>query len=1026
MKKSALAALAMLFCSSVATPAMAQEMSPTASTEVYDFSGWQEQAILDLFYKALKEDRMYPTLEEFASIGIQESDIAFVRSHVRKREIMDRSNSLSPNSYKNRDLWMNLPLGTTKGTGGYPDSNFANDVYSMWNYTNVFGQWNHGLFQGPGAVVDAAHKNGTDIYSGIKFFDTTGNPGGVGSGGWTGLILTKDSTEPSGYKYVRPMINCFLYFGADGINYNWEASGYTDSRVIEFHQALYKEAAKLKFDNFHIGMYTFDSQLNPRNVAGLFGDEKGKTADTFLNYQGGDFTGSRFMANSLATAQKAMGTTEGLYTGVWIVTMNRSWTSLTENPEIGICLWGEHGQSRFFSYNSGSDAYEAQENYQRLLERGVSGGNRNPLNLPEVADGNFNWEFDGTTPPLSNFHGLASFVSERSAIQGLLPFCTHFTLGNGDRYYYKGKTSFNGGWYNMGAQDVVPTYRWYVADANTATAATNIEVNYTHKDAYIGGSCLRLTGKSTAAGTDIVLYQTNLKVGASGPHVKLALKNLKEGKNASNLMVILKKAGLDEWIEVPYGDLDGQTWQEKEIKISGLSEGETIEKIGLRVKGADDNYMMLVGKLEINDNSQYYPAEIADFKVEVKEETKSSMSIKAFWTVDATKGDRADWGMIYNDEVDVDHFELLYKVGENGRVSEIARTTSWADYIGGIHFDSVDEQPYVGVRAVGKDLKNASAIKWVKVERAAQEALPAEKKEDTYGISAMDPNCEGADKAREGRFISELRTSGAIKDLNYATADPVADGSQYADMRDMILEVEQGQDIELYFKCNNYGDGLWWCFAGGWMDFDGSGDFNHPNPVTCDWHNDKNNPNIIAEEDTDPLGERVFKYGYTRAKCPQLQETGVTVKIHIPEDAHVGDSRLRIVFSDAWFAGQFLPTGLHAKGFTIDFGVKINGDETHQRGAVDTRDQGLADEPDAMNGSQTGIETVAGEVSTAKVEGRVLVLDNVEKAWIYSADGKFVKLAETETVSLEGLVPGAYVVKMLNKNVFRSSKFIVK
>ena len=1016
MKKTTLALASLLSFSAMTSPIMAQEMSPTSTDQIYDFSGWDEQKILDLFYNALQQNRQFPTLDEFATIGIQEADLAFVRSHVRKREIMDRSNSLSPNTYKERELWMNIPLGTAKGTGGYPDSNFANDVYSVWNYTNVFGQWNHGLFQGPAAVVDAAHKNGTDIYSGIKFFESWTQ--GSGAGGWASLIQTFDDNEPSGFKYVRPLINCLRYFGSDGINYNWEDQGYNDPTVIKFHQALYKEAEAQNFKNFHIGMYTANSSLSTRNAGGLFGNQDGKTADCFLNYQGGDFTGSRYMEGSVNTAKQVLGTAQGLYTGVWIVSMNRSWTSLVENPEIGICLWGEHAQSRFFSYNSGADAYEAQENYQRLLERGVSGGNRNPLDLPKVKNGPYNWEFNGTTPPLDNFHGLASHVSERSAIQGNLPFSTHFTLGNGDRYYYKGKTSFNGGWYNMGAQDVVPTYRWYVADANTATAANNIEVNYTHKDAYIGGSCLRLTGKSTAAGTDIVLYQTNLKVSAAGPYVKLALKNLKEGKNASNLMVILKKAGLDEWIEVPYGDLDGKTWQEKEIKISGLSEGETIEKIGLRVKGADDNYMMLVGKLEINDNSQVITSEIADLKVEVKEETQSTMGIKAFWTVNGTQANLEEGALVYNDDVNVDHFELLYKVGENGRVSEIARTTSWADYVGGIRFESADDQPYVGVRAVSTDLKNYSEVKWVKVERAAQDALPAEKQEDSYGVSAMDPNCEGAATARKERYVTELKTTGATADLNYKATGPVADGSQYADMRDMVLEVEQGQEVTLYFKCAAFGDGLKYCFAGGWMDFDGSGDFNHPKPVK--------GTQLNPAEETDPLGECIFKLGKLRASSPEFQNEGVSCTFTIPEDAHVGDSRLRIVFSDAWFAGQFLPTGLHAKGFTIDFGVKINGDETHQRGAVDTRDQGLADEPQNLEGTQTGIETVAGEVSTAKVEGRVLVLDNVEKAWIYSADGKFVKLAETETVSLEGLVPGAYVVKMLNKNVFRSSKFVVK
>ena len=995
-------------------------MSPTTTKDVYDFSGWDEAKILNLFYDAQKKGRKYPTLEEFETIGIQASDLAFVRSHVRKRAIMDRTHSLTPNSFKERELWMNLPIGTSKGLGGYPDANFSNDVYSIWNYTNIFGQWNHGLFQGAGAVVDAAHKNGTDIYSGIKFFDTTGNPGGVDSGDWQSLILTTDATEPSGYKYVRPLINCLMYFGADGINYNWEASGYNDDKVVKFHQNLYKEAAAQKFDNFHIGMYTSQQVLLSYNSKGLFGENNVKTADCFLNYQGGFFTNSRNMGLSVKSAKAALGTAQGLYTGTWIVTMDRNWTDLQKNPEIGICLWGEHAQSRFFSYNSGADAYEAQANYQRVLERAVSGGNRNPIHRPAVSNTGNNLEFEGKKAPLSTFCGLSEFVAERSAIQGNLPFSTTFTLGNGDRYYYKGKTSFSGSWYNMGAQDVVPTYRWLITDAGTMNAASNIEVNYTHKDAYIGGSSISLTGQAKASGTDITLYKTHLKVSGGNPYVKIAVKDLKDGTTSSNLYVLLKKAGVDEWIEVPVGDINGKNWQEKQIAVAGLAQDEVIEKIGLRVKGDDAKYSLLVGKLEVNDAVKAAPAAIKELKVEVKEETKNSMAIKAYWTVDQTATTRADWDLLYNDEANIDHFELLYKVGENGKVSEIARTTTWSDYVGGIRFDKVSDVPYIGVRAVSTDLKTYSAVKWVAVPRADQGMLPEAQEEDTYGISAMDPGCDGAQTAREQRYVVSLTTKGATKNLNYSADAPVADGSQYADMRDMILEVEQGQEVELYFRCKDARDGLKFCFAGGWMDLDGSGNFNHPKPFA---------PTVLdPNEATDPLGECIFKLGKLRASSPEFQQTGVTCKFTVPTDAHVGKSRLRIVFSDAWFAGQFLPTGLHAKGFTIDFGVKITGNNA-QRGAVDTRDQGVADEPECLEGNATGIgEVVSNEVSTAKVEGNVLALNHVEKAWIYSADGKFVKLADHNptSVSLEGLVPGAYLVKMLNQNVMRSSKFIVK
>ena len=84
-----------------------------------------------------------------------------------------------------------------------------------------------------------------------------------------------------------------------------------------------------------------------------------------------------------------MGSADGLYAGVWIVSMNRRWNNLNKNEEAkrcGICLWGEHAESRFWSYNTGGDAMSRMSNYQEYLEHAFSGGNRNPLSRPEIKE----------------------------------------------------------------------------------------------------------------------------------------------------------------------------------------------------------------------------------------------------------------------------------------------------------------------------------------------------------------------------------------------------------------------------------------------------------------------------------------------------------------------------------------------------------------------------------------------------------------------------------------------------------------
>lgn len=1001
MKKCYFAVLALVL-SIFAAPVQAQ------TDEIYDFSGFDTKAMLDLFYKVHQEGRYYPTLEEFEAIGIQQSDIAFVRSHVRRAEIMDRSDRLVEQTYVNRNLWTNFPMDVgSGGSAGYPSDKFAADVFSMWQYVNIFGSWNHSFFQAPGAWVDAAHRNGSDIYSGIAFFESwTGD----GDATYSAMITQKDAD--GNFIYVKPLIHCLMYFGADGINYNWEDNSYTNKDIVNFHKQLWKYAAECGYDNYHSGIYTSQSGFSAGNADALFGTTAtGKTHDTMLNYASGDFSWQ--ISTTIAAAEAAMGTSDGVYAGVWIAGMDRRWNTLDQDAnshKAGICLWGEHGQSRFFSFNAGDGPYDTQGNYQRLLERGFSGGNRNPATRPAVTtanSGKINWEkglVNGVeTLPLQHFAGMAEWIPERSAIQGDLHFRTHFTLGNGDRYFYKGKMAHASSWYNMSSQDIVPTYRWLRYKTGTTEVSTDIEVNYTHLDAYNGGSCIELTGAATAAGTDIILYKTALKAG-NGAYAKLAVKTLKDAK-ATNLYLILKKQGSDAWLEYPYGEVAGKNWEEKKFDLAGIAAGDVIERIGLRVKGDNNDYQLYVGKLELNDESTVAPAAVKDVVAEVKKETKASMTVKLHWGVEATAVTRANWDLVYNDEANIDHFEVLYKTGEDGKIALVGTTSQWATIVPNVRFESVNDVPFVGIRSVSTDLKSYSDIVWVEIPRAPQAELPDEVKEDTYGVSAMDPACEGAAIAREQRYVEKVVTEGATENLNYSASGPVADGSQYADVRDQVLVVEQGQEVTMTIKAADFSDGLKWCFAGGWLDLDASGDFNHPG----------------APED-DPLSERIFFAGTIRAATPEFQNPGLTFTFKVPEDATPGDSRLRIVFSDAWFAGMFLPTGLHAKGFSMDFGAKIVGNNPG-RAAVDTRDQGAADEPEGV-GANTSVEEVIGEVSSAEGVDGAIVIKNAEKAWIYTVDGKLVEFVKNP--AQVAAAEGVYLVKMQNGNIIRSAKVIVK
>lgn len=989
------------------------QMSPTASTDVYDLSNFGEE-LVDLFYTAEQNGRKYPTQEEFEAAGFNMMDMAFVRSHVRPRAVLvDQTKNVNQNAYDNRLLWMNIPIGIGKLKGGYPSSNWNDDPYTGWNYTNVFGSWNHGVFHVPGVAVDCAHKNGSDIYAGIKFFESW--TAGSGAAGWVGKVQSKDPNGYDGFKYVRPLVNAMMFFGQDGLNYNFEDTGYANSDVVKFHQACYKYAKEIGFDNFHIGIYTASDRLSASNVEALFGKDGVKTADAFLNYSGGNFsTGS--MRTSYQAAINAMGTVQGVYQGAWIASMARAWTGLDANPQakaIGIVLWGEHGESRLHSNTTGNSAIDYQENYQKLQDRFFSGGYRNPAARPAPTNSADWFTSDPKNNALRNFQGVAEYIPERTAIKQNLPFETYFNIGNGEVYNYKGKKTM-GNWYNLGQQDVVPTYRWLVYDKGTTNPVKEeYDVNggipeFTNADAYIGGSCLRLTNQKAV---DIVLYRAELTVSEANPKATVALKNF-NGPTEGGVSVIVKKQGSTTWEETPLAALKGKVWESQTVSLNGVSKGDVIEYVGLRTSG--NTAGTLVGQLTLSDDLVKAPADVRDAVVEVKEETQVSLSVKVKWDVNAVATARADYDLLYNDEANIDHFEVFYKNGEKGRVSEVARTTSWGAYVGNLPM-AEDEKPFIGVRSVSIDGKSYSEIHWVEVPRADASQLPEKSQaSDAYPLSILNESSEGITNALNQRFVNRLDVKGSDADFSYVNtagtpymqdiaagkSEAEADKTNYI-LAEQTIKCHQGQKLSFTMDYNTAGDGLQYCTFRGYMDWDGDFNFNGGNDEV-----------VVA------IGEDKANKANTELTHP------TNFEVTVPADAMPGASRLRLVFSDAWFPHPGA-SGTTAKGFTIDFPVEITGSNPGRK-AVDVRDQGVADEPDGV--VPVGITAPQAQVSDARIDGDAIRFENAEKVWIFTADGRLVKFLREQdpVVSTRNLAPGTYLVRMQSGQVQRTKKVVVE
>ena len=985
----------------------AQTYSSTASTQVFDLSKLGDQTLLEHFAELLDNGKKYPTDADLTAWGIKD-EVEFIRSHVRKRAIESRADRLLQDTYENRNLFMNIPGGAGKNLGGYPSKTFANDNFSMWNYTNLFGAWNYGLFQAPGSWADAAHRNGTSIFAGIKFFDHT--TGGAANS-WASFIMTRNSD--GSFRYTHPIINCMRFLGFDGINYNWESTNkYRETNNIAFHKELYRIAKEEGFNDFKIMYYTTNQSLTPYNSSYMWGQKPDeRISEVMLNYASSDFSWN--IGESVKEAERTMGSADGLYAGVWIVSMDRRWNSLNNQDakRCGICLWGEHAESRFWSYNTGGDAMSRMSNYQEYLERAFSGGNRNPLYRPEISNRGNNVEAQGTTPPLARFAGLASWIPERTAISGNLPFATHFNTGNGERYNYKGKKTA-GSWYNMSSQDVVPTYRWMVVKPETEVASTDVQPSFTNEDAYTGGAALRLKGVNNATATDVVLFKTNLTPSKGKVVAKVAIKTGKEGNNDSKLSLIVRVNGA--WKAYALGNTENANWTEKKVELNDITAGQKIERIGLRVKDSDADYNVLVGKLELNDDVTATPANVKDLTVQVKEETKNSLSVKAVWGIDKDPGQNPT---VYNDEANIDHFEILYKNGENGKVSEVGRTSQWATLVPNIQFTSVDDKPFIGVRSVSTDLKTYSKTQWIAVPRAQQSELP-EAQEEGYGTVELDNAAAGAETARKIRYVQKFQTEGGTKNIDYTANGPAGNETNYVDATSQELEVAQGATVKVKIKGyeatqikDQSNDDLRYCMGKAWMDFNGDKQFN---------------PENLSENPNE--GECVVFFGQVRKGVPAQVQQLNEYTFKVPEDAKPGQSRLRLVFCDAWFQGGLTPTGKFNKGFAIDFKVTITGSNAARGAKADTHDKGVADEPELLEGGSTNIisANVGGASQLTVVSGKV-VFENVERAWVFSTDGQTVKsLVNPKSFNTNELPAGVYLVKMQNNNVIRTQKITIK
>jgi hypothetical protein len=320
-------------------------------------------------------------------------------------------------------------------------------------------------------------------------------------------------------------------------------------------------------------------------------------------------------------------------------------------------------------------------------------------------------------------------------------------------------------------------------------------------------------------------------------------------------------------------------------------------------------------------------------------------------------------------------------------------------------------------------------VVWVKIERYDnQDALP-DVAEDSYLATYMDMTSDGLQKAFENRWIEEVTTTGATGNLNYTRTVPAGDwdytNSQPAEgntnyvMAEDVLTVKQGETVKVHVRGHNGSDDIRYCLFKAWLDWD----------IDYIFNSESGSDEVVWEYGTLNHGAAPYNDGGTTRT--QFVTQGVDFTLNVPEDAKPGDSRLRFVACDAWFAGGLNATGGFNKGFALDIPVKIVGNNAHrepQKSYLDYRDQG---EPEVIK--TTGVDDITFNNNDANVAvtnngDNTISFTNVEKAWIFTPAGQMVKFVghAAGNVSIADLANGIYIVKMQNGQVIRSAKLLKK
>ncbi len=675
------------------------------------------------FYKGYGEDM--EDIENFNISRIKPRE-RFINAATQVRTTQDPDRKL---------LWW-CPIGGD-GWNALSSYFFGGEVWTMWSYTDVWGNWTAPLLSMPAPMLDVCHKNGVKISS-------------LAPIAWAAYISTSDV---SGYGYLLKKVltdtggaDKFLkflkYYGIDGIGFNSEfswngtLSGGNYSGQA-FHTGMknflgdcYTKAADygVPFHNCWYSLTTNEGSLG--GSASLDGSNRdwfhynGKPTSTvyFCNY-----------GSSLSTSQNTVTlnfptrSSYDVYMGVDYQAGGPvgNWTSLN-NYKISIGLWGAHNRNLIYETRGerGSDPVQQQKTYQMILENVFTGSTKNPVNPPNIST---TTRFNSMS---TDAYGWAQFITARSTLMcqdgGDLstdPFVTNFNLGNGKFFNVAGERNADTEWYNIGMQDFMPTWRWWATSTymgrTAAEVSDDLQYEFIWDDAWLGGSCLQISGATDQ--TYLQLFKTKYETAKTGDYLTIRYKVL---SGTGTLAWACSIEGAETTVvekTISSSKVDENGWATVNTGIGGRSgiklESSTIAQLGLKFTDTSDDFKVLIGQIALTRGK---PGTYEQPQTPVVEKTKmmarnyKGVDMMIIFNMDNayTGAAKEAWEPVYNADVNTSYFRI-YTQQEGKEPKVFTATTSWAAYVVSAPYITEDAGKIrIGVSAVGLDYETESLIAW--------------------------------------------------------------------------------------------------------------------------------------------------------------------------------------------------------------------------------------------------------------------------------------------------------------------------